>query len=98
MSIMVLFGPYAYRRPLAAPSSPMHPWADSGLDPDQGPLRSRRIRCQSRLKTFYALLSSRSSPVTPEEKAAGKALSRLQRHGAQTLWLAMAAPLLGGAL
>lgn len=36
--------------------------------------------------------------MTPEEKAAGKALSRLQRHGAQTLWLAMAAPLLGGAL
>ncbi|WEJ32419.1 thiol reductant ABC exporter subunit CydD [Devosia sp. SD17-2] len=36
--------------------------------------------------------------MTPEEKAAGKALSRLQKHGAQTLWLAIAAPLLGGFL
>lgn len=36
--------------------------------------------------------------MTPEEKAAGKALSRLQKHGAATLWLAISAPLLGGLL
>lgn len=36
--------------------------------------------------------------MTPEEKAAGKALSRLQKRGTRALWLAMAAPLAGGGL
>lgn len=36
--------------------------------------------------------------VTPQEKAAGKALSRLQRHGGVALWLALGLPLLSGGL
>jgi ATP-binding cassette subfamily C protein CydD len=36
--------------------------------------------------------------VTTEEKAAGKALSRLQRHGRFALWAALALPLISGGL
>ncbi|MGV3576097.1 MAG: thiol reductant ABC exporter subunit CydD [Devosia sp.] len=36
--------------------------------------------------------------MTPQEKAAGKALSRLQRHGRSALWLAIALPLVSGGL
>lgn len=36
--------------------------------------------------------------MTQTEKAAGKALSRLQRHGGAALWLALGLPLLSGAL
>lgn len=36
--------------------------------------------------------------MTPQEKAAGKALSRLQRHGGIALWLALGLPLLSGGL
>ena len=36
--------------------------------------------------------------MTPQEKAAGKALSRLQRHGRSALWLAITLPLVSGGL
>ncbi|WP_200946469.1 thiol reductant ABC exporter subunit CydD [Devosia sp. Root685] len=36
--------------------------------------------------------------MTPQDKAAGKALSRLQRHGRAALWLAIALPLVSGGL
>ena len=36
--------------------------------------------------------------MTPQEKAAGKALSRLQRHGGVALWLAIGLPLVSGGL
>lgn len=36
--------------------------------------------------------------VTPQEKAAGKTLSRLQRHGGVALWLSLGLPLLSGVL
>lgn len=36
--------------------------------------------------------------MTPQEKAAGKALSSLQRHGGKALWLALGLPLVSGGL
>lgn len=36
--------------------------------------------------------------MTPQEKAAGKALSKLQRHGGIALWLAIGLPLVSGGL